>query len=117
MSHSKQSRIDDTKLAVFTRDQWRCCHVDGRGNRCPQSATECAHLIGQGHTDGVMNLWNQTYNERRNLTWIDANVMHNPLNLRSSCNHHNDYFNIGFKPETVKAKLEEIHQQLTGGSK
>lgn len=112
MSHSKQDRIDDTKLFIFMRDQWRCCHIDKHGRRCLQSASECAHEIGQGHINGIITLWNQTYKEQRNYTWIEIHVIHNTLNMKSSCRAHNSNFNIGFNPGAVRDKLNEIRAQL-----
>jgi hypothetical protein len=105
----KQDTIVQTRLTVFERDGWRC-QFPG----CLNSSTECAHLIGQGHAQDVMDKWNQMFREQRNYRWIECNVIHSSANMRASCSNkaHNSHFNIGFNPEQIKEKLREIRAEL-----
>jgi hypothetical protein len=112
--HHKHFDIDENRLAIFERDGWQCRHVDEHGNRCPESATEIAHGIGQGiHAISITRTeWNGEFKESRPYNWIEKNVIHHPLDVFSSCRKHNDSFNIGFQPVAVREKLYEIHENL-----
>ena len=101
--------IDEHRRRIFDRDGWRCQHPG-----CYESATEIAHLIGQGehHTASIQLLWNAEYKESRSFAWIRANVIHHPLNVSASCRKHNDSFNIGFNPEAVRAKIAAIRDEI-----
>jgi hypothetical protein len=112
--HRKHFDIDENRRAIFSRDGWQCRHVDDHGNRCPESATEIAHGIGQGiHAISITRtMWNGEFNEARQHKWIEHNVIHHPLDVWASCRKHNDSFNIGNNPGAVRERLYAIHEQL-----
>lgn len=112
--HRKHFEVDEHRLAIFERDGWQCRHVDERGHRCTESATEIAHGIGQGiHAISITRtMWNGEYNEARPYNWIESHVIHHPLDVWASCRKHNDSFNIGNNPGAVREKIHEIHEQL-----
>jgi hypothetical protein len=94
------------------RDHWRC-----QWPGCYESATEKAHCIAKTRENIsiIHKLWNKEFKDAKGLQWIFANVIQNDLNMKASCRKHNDYFNIGNKPEQVKNKIIEIYNTITGG--
>jgi hypothetical protein len=112
--HRKYFEIEEHRRAIFERDHYQCRHVDENGIRCPESATEIAHGIGQGiHAISITRTeWNGEFKESRPYNWIEKNVIHHPLDVFSSCRKHNDYFNIGNNPVKRREKLYEIHENL-----
>jgi len=96
--------IDSKKrFHVFQRDGFRCqhkgCYVVG------YSDLEVAHRIA---------------NTKANAKWITnmtgyehpEQVLDHPLNLKTSCRKHNDYFNIGNKPKIATELIYEILKHL-----
>jgi len=112
--HRKHFEIRENCMAILDRDHWMCRYIDAKGNHCRQSATEIAHGISQGEsmTSIIRTQWNGEFNESRPYNWIQRNVIHNPLNVFSSCRKHNDYFNIGNNPGAVRERLYAIREQL-----
>jgi hypothetical protein len=105
----KSSVIEETKLRIFERDHFRCQH-----GGCCEKDRELAHHIGQGYhsINHTRTEWNREFKENRGYNWIEANVIHNGLNMSTSCRKHNDYFNIGNNPGKILKKLYEIRESL-----
>jgi hypothetical protein len=75
-------KIEETKRAVFGRDNWRCVV-------CGNAATQCAHVLGQ--TD-------------MNIARYGEAVIHHPMNLRSVCGlAHNKIVEISTKSRPIEA--------------
>jgi hypothetical protein len=99
--------IEENCRAIHDRDRWHCT-VPG----CCNHDIQVAHRIQKYKVFGVLEIWNNTYNENRNYHWIKYNVIHHPLNVTTSCAFHNSSFNIGNNPGAVREKLEEIRENL-----
>lgn len=115
MSERKDDRIRRTKETVWARDGYRCQYRNGHGVQCCNTGPlTLAHRIGKGHAESVRTKWNGEFNEDRDSRFIDAHVMHHPLNLVTCCTNtdHNSSFNIGFQPVAVREKLYEIRENL-----
>lgn len=114
MSEREKFDRDAQTFRIMERDHWKC-----QWPGCMNSATEKAHCIArtESNTYRVQQLWNLLYGQARHYKWIYSNVINHDLNMKASCRNCNSKFNIGGQPDKVREKVEEIHQQLTGGSK
>ncbi len=116
---SKDLDIYDTKMYVFKRDGYRCqhsgCNVRGVDN------LQAAHRISKGvenakrnaNRDYVMRFWFEQYKEL--ITKKEAMaILNHPLNLVSSCEKHNSYFNCGNRVVDRIRILRDIKRAIDG---
>ena len=101
MSRAEQrtDQISATREYVFARDQWRCVHRDSQGRRCPEPATQLAHVLPQ---------------DRVHLNRYGARIIHHPDNLRSTCPAHNASVQINYRsqPRLADEHAAEIHLHI-----
>jgi len=86
--------VQDTQKRVFDRDGWKCC-FPGCDKRSPN--IELAHIIpnskgeskrGQGL---VQKFWLEITGQGITISQAEI-ILHSPLNLRTACKRHNQYF-------------------------
>lgn len=110
----KQSEINETKIRIFTRDNFKC-------RRCGRPAFQIAHGIGQDHSSKknrnnamVRREWNTLFGEMIDKTQAEKIINH-PLNLFSVCSLEcNSFFNITNNPVKVRKMLYSIHDDISG---
>jgi 5-methylcytosine-specific restriction endonuclease McrA len=90
----KLDDIRETKLAVFSRDSWKCVV-------CGKPATQIAHVIAQN---------------KMNLRRYGAKVIHHPMNLRSVCSlqcNHAVEISTKAQPREATRIASEIKNELS----
>jgi len=97
----KDVKIWETKQEVFERDGWQCVYVDDLGNRCQRQATQLAHVLPQ---------------DKLHLSLYGEEVIHHPMNLRSTCPDHNASVQINFRsrPMEANAHAETVRESMEG---
>lgn len=95
----------DVRERVINRDMWVCAHL-----YCLERSTELAHKIAQtrANVSEVKRIVLEEYGAEVDDKWVIYNVIHHPRNLACSCRKHNDSFNIGNRPEVVRAHVRAI---------
>lgn len=95
----------DVRQTVTDRDMYVCGH-----RHCFERTTEIAHRIAQTKANvlQVQRIIREVYGLDVNRSWVIYNVIHHPKNLILSCQKHNSGFNIGNRPEDVKALVGNI---------
>jgi len=108
MNDTEKTKWRETHNFVMSRDGYMC-------QRCGNPATELAHSIGQDRSKKQNRNISMIQREWQNLFGITLDkrsardIMHHHLNLHASCAKCNSYFNIAYKPESVRALLRVIH--------
>ncbi len=108
---NKQSIIDDTRDRVYVRDSFLCqffgCH-EGSVNRL-----QMAHRLAktQANRAWIKRTTHILLNVDLTEHQVDL-IIHHDFNLVTSCAKHNDYFNIGNKPNDRKVLLIRICRDL-----
>jgi len=91
MTERERFNIYEAKILIFNRDEYKCQYPD-----CNKPSVYLAHRIAQS---------------KSNIKRYGKEIIHNYKNMISVCENqsHNDYFNIGYKPDEVKDLLNEIN--------
>ena len=99
-----------TKLEILTRDNFLCqkCGQSGYGN-----TLQLAHRVkqGSGTIKTIQNLIHKTYGA--DISKAKAKeIMHDELNLVTSCASCNDSFNIYFKTVQMEKLIIKIYRNI-----
>ena len=103
--------ITEKRLEIYARDNYKCQYPDCDVTGCDN--IELAHRISKGK-----NSVNWVRSEIRRKFDVDlsdvkiTDILNHPINLKTSCRKHNDYFNIGNKPEKAKLLLIDIYYTI-----
>ena len=90
---------------VAARDLYVCKH-----RHCFCRSTEIAHRIAKtwANASEIRRLVAELYDADVDNAWVIYNVIHHPANLVCSCREHNDSFNIGNRPESVREMVKGV---------
>jgi len=101
------------KQLIMCRDLGRC-----RYEGCNEKENlQMAHRIAdtEDNKKEIRSLILGTWGQDVNLSWVKENVIDHPFNVCTSCQKHNDYFNVGFKPEAKAEIIFAIMDDIMAG--
>lgn len=101
------------KQLIMCRDLGHCrypgCHAT--------EELQMAHRIAdtEDNKKEIRSLVLGTWGQEVSLSWVKENMIDHPFNVCISCPKHNDYFNIGFKPEVKAEVIFAIMEDIMNG--
>ena len=115
MTPGKELEIAETKLYVFQRDGMKC-QFPGCEKRFPE--LQAAHIIPNSKGDSkrsqklIQKFWREIAGQTIAITQAEK-ILNSPLNFRSACAAHNQYFAQATN-EIKQKKVVEMYYRRNG---